>query len=175
PWSGGSRSNPFAFSLSKASMPLKLAATLNRDGAVGSAIAVGGVGATSDVRCAQSLSSLRCWAETSRICARSRPLRAEAGVALVARPPNGVRCAYRWIVRTVVDPDALAALVPSPVTPTVDARMASVQMENSRRRGFNAPPFDETDSGPARRRASDGRPQPTVPSPDLSRGRGSAE
>ena len=114
-------------------MPLKPAATLNGDVADGAAMDVGFVGETFGVCCVRSLSV---W--------RSGPLRPDAGVVLAARVRSGPRWAYLWITRTVVDRDALAALVPSPATPMVDARMASVQMENSTRRGFNGPPFDET-------------------------------
>src|SRR5207244_1443609 len=97
----------------------------------------------------------RC-AEILRLVWRSGPLRPDAGVVLAARVRSGPRWAYLWITRTVVDRDALAALVPSPATPMVDARMASVQMENSTRRGFNGPPFDETCRGPTRRRTAGG-------------------
>src|SRR5205823_14442455 len=141
PWSGGSRSNMFTFSLSRASSPLKLAATLNGEAAEGAATWVGFVGCTFGAEFGPSASLPRNCDETLRIVGRSARWGPADGVDLDARVWNGPTCEKRWIVRTVVDPEAIATLVPSPVTPMAEARMASVRMEKSRRRGFTNPPF----------------------------------
>ena len=86
-----------------------------------------------------SLSAWRCWAETSRVRDRLAP--APKALARGARSRSGPRWANRWMVRTLFEPDAFAALVPTPATPMVDARIAIENRDSNSLRGFTDPPF----------------------------------